>query len=37
MVYDELRGHFSEDELVELGLNCAIALRVGRFSVIATG
>jgi AhpD family alkylhydroperoxidase len=24
-VYDELREHFSEDELVELGLNCAIA------------
>jgi alkylhydroperoxidase family enzyme len=36
-VYDELREHFSEDELVELGLNCAIALGVGRLSVIATG
>ena len=31
-VYDELREHFSEDELVELGLNCAIALGVGRLS-----
>jgi AhpD family alkylhydroperoxidase len=31
-VYDELREHFSEDQLVELGLNCAIALGVGRLS-----
>ena len=31
-VYDELRTHFSEDELVELGLHCAIALGVGRLS-----
>ena len=31
-VYDELRKDFSEDELVELGLNCAIALGVGRLS-----
>src|ERR1700759_17475 len=31
-VYDELRAHFSEDELVELGLNCAIALGIGRLS-----
>lgn len=31
-VYDELRAHFSEDELVELGLHCAIALGVGRLS-----
>jgi alkylhydroperoxidase family enzyme len=31
-VYDELREHFSEDELVELGLNCAIALGIGRLS-----
>ena len=31
-VYDELREHFSEDELVELGLHCAIALGVGRLS-----
>lgn len=30
--YDELRTHFSEDELVELGLHCAIALGVGRLS-----
>ncbi len=29
-VYDELRAHFSEDQLVELGLHCAIALGVGR-------
>ena len=31
-VYDGLRDHFTEDELVELGLNCAIALGVGRLS-----
>jgi AhpD family alkylhydroperoxidase len=31
-VYDELRQHFSEDQLVELGLHCAIALGVGRLS-----
>jgi AhpD family alkylhydroperoxidase len=31
-VYNELREHFSEDELVELGLHCAIALGVGRLS-----
>jgi AhpD family alkylhydroperoxidase len=31
-VYGALRKHFSEDELVELGLNCAIALGVGRLS-----
>ena len=31
-VYDDLREHFSEDELVELGLNCAIALGIGRLS-----
>lgn len=31
-VYDDLRRHFSEDELVELGLHCAIALGVGRLS-----
>jgi AhpD family alkylhydroperoxidase len=31
-VYDELREHFSEDELVDLGLHCAIALGVGRLS-----
>jgi AhpD family alkylhydroperoxidase len=31
-VYDELREHFSEDQLVELGMHCAIALGVGRLS-----
>jgi AhpD family alkylhydroperoxidase len=31
-VYDDLREHFSEDALVELGLNCAIALGIGRLS-----
>src|ERR1700758_118657 len=31
-VYDELREHFSEDELVQLRLHCAIALGVGRLS-----
>jgi AhpD family alkylhydroperoxidase len=30
--YDELRQHFTEDQLVELGLHCAIALGVGRLS-----
>jgi AhpD family alkylhydroperoxidase len=31
-VYDELRRHFTEDELVELGMNCAVALGVGRLT-----
>jgi AhpD family alkylhydroperoxidase len=31
-VYDEPREHFSEDQLVELGMHCAIALGVGRLS-----
>jgi AhpD family alkylhydroperoxidase len=31
-VYDDLRQHLSEDELVELGLQCAIAVGVGRLS-----
>jgi AhpD family alkylhydroperoxidase len=31
-VYDGLREHFTEDQLVELGLHCAIALGVGRLS-----
>lgn len=31
-VYDGLREHFSEDQLVELGLHCAVALGVGRLS-----
>jgi AhpD family alkylhydroperoxidase len=31
-VYDGLRVHFSEDELVELGVNCAIAVGVGRLA-----
>jgi alkylhydroperoxidase family enzyme len=31
-VYEELREQFSEDELVEVGLHCAIALGVGRLS-----
>jgi alkylhydroperoxidase family enzyme len=31
-VYDELRQHFSEDQLVELGLLCAIALGIGRLA-----
>jgi AhpD family alkylhydroperoxidase len=30
--YDELRGHFTEDELVELGLNCAVAVGIGRLT-----
>jgi AhpD family alkylhydroperoxidase len=31
-VYDELREEFTEDQLVELGLHCAIALGIGRLS-----
>jgi alkylhydroperoxidase family enzyme len=31
-IYDELRQHFSEDELVELGMHCAVALGVGRLT-----
>jgi alkylhydroperoxidase family enzyme len=31
-VYDELRQHFSEDELVEVGMHCAVALGVGRLT-----
>jgi AhpD family alkylhydroperoxidase len=30
--YDELRGHFTEDQLVELGVHCAIAVGIGRLS-----
>jgi len=31
-VYDELRRHFSEPELVEIGLLCAISLGIGRLA-----
>lgn len=31
-VYDDLRGHFTEDELVELGVHCAYALGMGRLA-----
>jgi AhpD family alkylhydroperoxidase len=31
-IYDELRRHFTEDELVQLGVHCAVALGVGRLS-----
>ncbi|WP_231994055.1 carboxymuconolactone decarboxylase family protein [Mycobacterium sp. 852002-50816_SCH5313054-b] len=31
-VYDELREHFSEDQLVELGVHCAVALGIGRLA-----
>jgi alkylhydroperoxidase family enzyme len=31
-VYDDLRRHFSEDELVELGLLCALYVGVGRLA-----
>jgi AhpD family alkylhydroperoxidase len=31
-IYDELRRHFTEDELVELGVHCAVALGVGRLT-----
>lgn len=31
-VYDDLRRHFTEDELVELGVHCAYALGMGRLT-----
>ena len=31
-VYDDLRQHFTEGELVEIGLNCAIDVGVGRLA-----
>jgi AhpD family alkylhydroperoxidase len=31
-IYDDLRQHFTEDQLVELGLHCAIAVGVGRLT-----
>ena len=31
-VYDDLRQHFSEDELVELGVHCAYAVGMGRLA-----
>src|SRR5262245_12648904 len=31
-VYDDLREHFTEGELVEIGLNCAIDVGVGRLA-----
>jgi AhpD family alkylhydroperoxidase len=31
-VYDDLRDHFSEDELVALGLHCALCVGLGRLS-----
>jgi alkylhydroperoxidase family enzyme len=31
-VYDELRVHFTEGELVEIGLNCAIDVGMGRLA-----
>jgi alkylhydroperoxidase family enzyme len=31
-VYDDLRRHFTEDELVELGVHCAYALGIGRLT-----
>jgi AhpD family alkylhydroperoxidase len=31
-VYDELRTHFSEDQLVVLGLHCAMSLGIGRLT-----
>jgi len=31
-VYDDLRRHFTEDELVELGVDCAYALGIGRLT-----
>jgi hypothetical protein len=31
-VYDELRTHFSEDQLVALGLHCALCVGLGRLA-----
>jgi AhpD family alkylhydroperoxidase len=31
-VYDDLRQHFAEDELVELGVHCAYAVGMGRLA-----
>jgi AhpD family alkylhydroperoxidase len=31
-VYDDLRNHFGEDEIVELGVNCAYAVGMGRLA-----
>jgi AhpD family alkylhydroperoxidase len=31
-VYDDLRRHFTEDQLVELGVHCAIAVGIGRLT-----
>src|SRR4051794_10142694 len=31
-VYDELREHFSEDELVQLGVQCAMFVGIGRIA-----
>jgi len=31
-VYDELRTHFTESEIIELGLNCALFVGVGRLA-----
>jgi AhpD family alkylhydroperoxidase len=31
-VYDDLRRHFTEDELVELGMHCALCVGLGRLA-----
>jgi AhpD family alkylhydroperoxidase len=31
-VYDELRRHYTEDQIVEIGVNCAICVGVGRLA-----
>ena len=31
-VYDDLRRHFTEDELVELGMHCALCVGMGRLA-----
>ncbi len=31
-VYDDLRGHFTEDQIVELGVHCAYAVGMGRLA-----
>jgi AhpD family alkylhydroperoxidase len=31
-VYDDLRQHFTEDELVDLGMHCAVCVGIGRLA-----
>ena len=31
-IYNDLRRHFTEDELVELGMHCALCVGMGRLA-----